>query len=414
MRLRFKTNLVIGVIIISLLGIFQGAQAYRSLPNNPEYQKLPNSVSSITYYYNQIDNQLAILNSGQFIRHAINQWNMASWYTMFTTGNGNLSVPSGNTKMIRAVWFNVTWFSTSCGNLISVPPQTVAVGCPKDIAVFLSSAYNWEWNTSGQTGESPNWRLGCTCYPTRQDLLNIMVHELGHVWGLAHPNATPTNPPTTVMISGQFDQTLNEDDMRAATHYYGPDTSFESSVTLSWFPNYTYTEPQGHSNLLSHKKSTSGNLTVQPYESAVGVQPYNGSKHLKLYGNATDNYSYVYYKLFTADDDEVYSDFRYLQLTNNAKLSWWQYNHTQNKMTVDILFTDGTTLRDSGLFDRNNICVHPACRASYSTGLWYYLEVNLATLQGKTIKDIMIAYDNGGNGPQGVFRAYFDKLSITY
>ena len=81
-------------------------------------------------------------------------------------------------------------------------------------------------------------------------------------------------------------------------------------------------------------------------------------------------------------------------------------------MAIDIQFTDGTTLRDSGLKDQNNICVHPACRWVYPTGSWNYFLVDLTPLAGKKIRDILVAYDNGNSNETGQFRAYFDTLVI--
>lgn len=100
----------------------------------------------------------------------------------------------------------------------------------------------------------------------------------------------------------------------------------------------------------------------------------------------------------------------YLKVRSGMVLTWEQYNVTQCTVSVDIEFSDGTTLRDSGLTDSDGYDVHPQYRPCYSG--WHTVSINLSPLAGKTIRRILIAYDNP-NG-SSTWRSYVDDLKITY
>ncbi|BCM94251.1 hypothetical protein IAD21_06154 [Abditibacteriota bacterium] len=63
---------------------------------------------------------------------------------------------------------------------------------------------------------------------------------------------------------------------------------------------------------------------------------------------------------------------------------------------VDLIFTDGTTLRDSGVVDTSGNNMHPAAGKN-APGHWWKIEGNIGQkLAGKTIKTILFAFDLTG------------------
>jgi hypothetical protein len=81
---------------------------------------------------------------------------------------------------------------------------------------------------------------------------------------------------------------------------------------------------------------------------------------------------------------------------------------------VDLWFTDGTALRDSGSVDQWGYNVHPASRASnpnIATGTLSYVDVDLyARNAGKTIDRVVVAYDQPAQ--TGAFSAWFGSIYI--
>lgn len=382
-------------------------QAYRSLPNNPVYPKLPGAATSLWVFYDHLNSGLNISNSGTPAVHAINQWSLVSYYTMFDI----LSAGPINqtTSTIRAVNFQ-SGYTTSCGNLNALLPDIPGAACPVDRNVFLNSNIGFKWNTAGTMSYTQFYDASCSCNRRHTDFLTVLLHELGHLWGLDHPQ-TITYP--VMYPNWTAKQILNEDDRRGATQLYGPSTGWETALTLSWFPGYSYYEAQGIEDEILYQSQVSS-PSLKPRSTEMGVTPYSGNRYLRLTGSANYPYSYAYMKEFKASGDELGSNVKHLTITNGMYLSWYQYNHIQRRMSIDIIFTDGTALRNTGLTDQNGVNVHPAARNGYATGSWYYFQVNLSSLAGKRIQDIIVAYDNGNSGETGTFRAYFDNLQISY
>jgi hypothetical protein len=405
--LYFLFSLIALIICINIILTPDQLRAYKSLPADPTaLPKLPGSATVLTIFYEHLNSALGIQNSGTHAVDALNQWNVSSTYIMFDSLSADSVTQSQN--RILATLFSLYVTPTPCGYLFSTPSYTAAVGCPGNISIYLDTD-DIAWNTNDLNGTYAPWSLSCLCYPIYADFRSVILHEIGHLFGLAHNNST-----TSVMRAGYHGtRILTEDDKRGATQIYGPDTDFEVNYPLNWFPGYTYTSAQGLTNVGAYVRTvTSPQLFHVSAEN--GATPYSGSKQIKLQGTANSNYSYAYMLLFRAADDELGSNSRHLTIANGMKLHWYQRNHIQSRMTVDIAFTDGTVLRDTGLKDQNNVGVHPAARGSYSVGVWYFFTVDLSPLAGKRVQDIMIAYDNGNNGPTGVFRAYFDNIEINY
>lgn len=129
----------------------------------------------------------------------------------------------------------------------------------------------------------------------------------------------------------------------------------------------------------------------------------SGSKALMYQG--TDNStsaSYIYFKVYDVN----------ITVTANTYLNYW-INPQQDLgryAAVDLICTDGTTLRDSGAVDSNGLSMHPnTARGAVNT--WTQINCRIGKwLNGKTIDVIYVAYDHYAD--TGSFQGYIDDISI--
>jgi hypothetical protein len=134
-----------------------------------------------------------------------------------------------------------------------------------------------------------------------------------------------------------------------------------------------------------------------------GERARSGNYALMIAGSSQADYAYCYYRVF---------DSLSIPVTNKTKIGYYIYHASGTpQVAVDGYFTDGSTIRDSGIKDQNNVAIHPAARND-AMNQWVYVEVDLSPVAGKTIKTLMFAFDNGGNKYQGPYRAYVDDLRI--
>lgn len=96
----------------------------------------------------------------------------------------------------------------------------------------------------------------------------------------------------------------------------------------------------------------------------------------------------------------------------------YDYDYTQMHISVDLEFTDGTFLSDLGAIDQYDTKLNPQAQGDskiLTTNQWNYIASNIGIVaNGKTIKNILIAYDNNDN-PKDVnaqFKTYIDDLEI--
>ena len=121
-------------------------------------------------------------------------------------------------------------------------------------------------------------------------------------------------------------------------------------------------------------------------------------------GRATSTaHAYCYFKVFSVN----------IPVNSNTKLSYWSYpgNTLGRFVAVDLIMTDGTTLRDSGAVDQNGVSVHPAAGRG-AVGQWSQTICNIGQwLNGKTIAKIDIAYDH--SGATNEFLNWLDDIEIS-
>lgn len=137
---------------------------------------------------------------------------------------------------------------------------------------------------------------------------------------------------------------------------------------------------------------------------AIGQQAHRGSRALRFAGrDAQAGTSFLYFKAYDVD----------IPVQASTSLSFWTYpqNSLGRYASVDLVMTDGSTLRDSGAKDLNGVSMHPgAGRGTVNT--WTQTKSSIGQwLAGKTIDRILIGYDYGPL--TGDFSGYVDDIEIT-
>ncbi|MFC5824046.1 glycosyl hydrolase family 95 catalytic domain-containing protein [Nonomuraea insulae] len=99
---------------------------------------------------------------------------------------------------------------------------------------------------------------------------------------------------------------------------------------------------------------------------------------------------------------------------SNATSSWVPAGSTNSTcVAIDLIFTDGSSLRDSGAVDQTGDGAHPARQCGHLTlDSWNHITVDLdARSAGKQISRILVGYDHPGTS--GGYRGYIDDLAIS-
>lgn len=126
---------------------------------------------------------------------------------------------------------------------------------------------------------------------------------------------------------------------------------------------------------------------------------------------------FAYMKLFDVSTQN-------LNIGASTALNYWIYpqsSATSSLVTgsnstcvsLDLIFTDGTNLRDfTGAVDQNGNRIHPAYQCGHLTlDAWNHVTVNLGTVaNGKTVSRIDVGYDQPNS--TGGYRGYIDDISI--
>lgn len=148
---------------------------------------------------------------------------------------------------------------------------------------------------------------------------------------------------------------------------------------------------------------------------------WTGTKAVEISGIHKGNeraYSYnVIYKDLDVKVDED-TNLSYTIFPSILDESDYDYDYTQMHIAVDIEFTDGSFLSDLNSIDQYDTKLNPKAQGEsriLTTNQWNYIASNIGMVaSGKTIKNILIAYDNNDN-PKEVdakFRTYIDDLKI--
>ncbi|GAA3454642.1 SGNH/GDSL hydrolase family protein [Dactylosporangium matsuzakiense] len=106
----------------------------------------------------------------------------------------------------------------------------------------------------------------------------------------------------------------------------------------------------------------------------------------------------------------------HLAVTTGTTLTYWIRPQQANGayVAIDLLLTDGRSLRDSGAVDQFGVRAHPRYQGQGGHVLvdqWNRITVDLGPLAGGTVDEIRIGYDQPGG--TGLFRGYVDDIDIT-
>jgi len=178
-------------------------------------------------------------------------------------------------------------------------------------------------------------------------------------------------------------------------------------------------------NTVDSGPSGGGIANVGPFVNTVsgpelGVRNENaqsGSNALMYSGTAKGGASsHAYMKMFDVSKQGI-------TVSPGMHFSYWIFpqSSTNNSLAsgnnsayvaLDLIFSDGSTLRDSGLTNQYDVPMNPANQgAVLQLDTWNYVTVDLTPLAGKTINRIDLGYSQPN--ASGGYRGYVDDLSIT-
>jgi hypothetical protein len=147
---------------------------------------------------------------------------------------------------------------------------------------------------------------------------------------------------------------------------------------------------------------------------AMDITYYNGSQNIKLSGTvaiaatapvAARSYSTVKRGLFV----EVYPDTKLGYMVNPM-------DETSAHVAVDLIFSDGTYLRNLGAVDQYGVAVHPRYQGESGNVIpnqWNYVDTDLGKVaEGKFITGIVFGFDVRTADPGQEIEALLDSVNI--
>ncbi len=287
------------------------------------------------------------------------------------------------------------------------------------------SWYNWNGGTQNQISRNKGNFLWRQAYNLR--LLNItsaeiaMMDEFDEATAILPMadgyNMIPTNQyfVTTsadgVYLSSDFylrlatkvTRQINQADAVNVTmpvQYSAGPIFFRTSNELKYDAMPTWVSTTDLKSNVTAYGSNSGNPTC----ATIQTNPHAGLYSLKIAGrDRSSSSSYAYFKVWDVN----------IAVTSTTELNFWNYplNTLGRYASLDLVMTDGTTLRGTAAVDSNGVSMHPATgRGTINT--WTKTKCNIGTwLNGKTIDKILVAYDHAAS--TGDFSSHFDDISIN-
>ena len=141
---------------------------------------------------------------------------------------------------------------------------------------------------------------------------------------------------------------------------------------------------------------------------------HSGTTALLYSGSATNASSHDFAYLVAFDVSGLD-----LVVKTSTTLSYWIYpqsayskGNNSTCVSIDLIFSNGSNLRDSGALDQHHNSIHPAGQCNHLTlNSWNEVIVNLGTyVNGMTIERVDVGYDQPDS--TGGYHGYIDDLSI--
>ena len=246
--------------------------------------------------------------------------------------------------------------------------------------------------------------------------------DTGTVSGTKITIATSAGDTLDLAPAGTSLATVNTELGQALTAFTGSGTTtssfssgFESTdPAVSWSDSVDTTG--GGVNGVAGINSDSSGPQTSP---RTGETSHTGSSALMYSGSASGSSPHAYLKVYDLSasplaigTSKTLSYWIYPQ--SNATTPWVPAGSTESEcVAVDLVFTDNSTLRDSGAVDQNGNLAHPAHQCGHLTlDTWNHVTVNLAAHDSnKQISRILVGYDQPGGS--GGYRGYVDDITIS-
>ncbi|HLZ57913.1 MAG TPA: hypothetical protein VKR06_13325 [Ktedonosporobacter sp.] len=144
---------------------------------------------------------------------------------------------------------------------------------------------------------------------------------------------------------------------------------------------------------------------------------HTGSTALLYSGLAQGGGSHAYMKLYDFSSSPLSvgsaTTLSYWIYPQSTATSQWVSGSNSTCVAIDLIFSDGTALRDSGSVDQHGNGIHPTSQCTHLTlDAWNQVTVNLGTkCNGKQIVRLDLGYDQPSG--TGGYRGYVDDLSVS-
>ena len=268
------------------------------------------------------------------------------------------------------------------------PGINVQMGNGRTLAITAANAgaggtYIQSLNLNGQA-TTRTW-LPLTQLAADSKLDFVLGSTANTAWGSAAADAPPSfDAPRVTTTATSF---FTDFESGVSQPDYNDTVDFQSNVT-------------GYLGSLSHMETSTRRENVA--KSGATALLYSGTDN-----SATGSFSYN--KVF---------DVR-IAVSSTTTLSYWinpqSADPNSSYVAVDLIFTDGSSLRDSGATDQRGVRVHPEFqgRGGQLVGnTWNEVRSNIGQwAAGKTISRILVAYDRPD--ATGKFRGFIDDIRIS-
>ncbi|MFD5031405.1 glycoside hydrolase family 71/99-like protein [Streptomyces sp. NPDC058220] len=136
----------------------------------------------------------------------------------------------------------------------------------------------------------------------------------------------------------------------------------------------------------------------------TGADHQLGQSALRAQGRTPSTaHSYVYFQAFDVSIP--------VAATTKLTYGFLPKDAGGRSVSVDLILSDGTTLRDSAATTTTGVDMHPGA-AKGTVGSWTKIRSDIGTwLNGKTITKILVGYDRSGTA--GDFNAFIDDIEIS-